>query len=45
MAKENPDTKPKKETPFQRFERLARRIARVPKDKLQDSKNSKRVSV
>ena len=32
MAKENPDT-PKAETPFQRFQMLAGKIVRVPKDK------------
>jgi len=31
MAKDSP--KPKKETPFQRFENLLRKIMRVPKDK------------
>ena len=43
MAKENPDTKPKgkAETPFQKFERLAGKIVRVPKEKLQE-RTSKR---
>jgi hypothetical protein len=36
MAKENPDTKPKGETPFQRFERLVAKIVRVPKEKVQE---------
>jgi hypothetical protein len=31
MVKENPDTKPKAETPFRKFERLAKKIVRVPK--------------
>jgi hypothetical protein len=31
MVKENPDTKPKPETPFRKFERLAKKIVRVPK--------------
>lgn len=39
MAKENPNTK--NETAFQRFERLARRIVRVPKDKAQEPKRNK----
>jgi hypothetical protein len=32
MAKDSPNTKPKTETPFQRFLTLARKIVRVPKD-------------
>jgi hypothetical protein len=39
MAKENPDTNPKKPTkeptPWERFDRLAKKIVRVPKDKAQ----------
>lgn len=31
MAKENPDTKPKAETPFRRFQRLTKRLIAVPK--------------
>jgi hypothetical protein len=33
MAKDSPTSKPKTETPFQRFERLTRKIVRVPKAK------------
>ena len=38
MAKENPDTKPKKDTnsAFRKFEQLAKKIVRVPKDKAQE---------
>ena len=31
MAKDSPKTKPKTETPFQRFERLVRKLVAVPK--------------
>lgn len=40
MAKDNPNTRPKKPkepkepTPFQKFDALAKRIIRVPKDKI-----------
>ena len=30
MAKDSPNTKPKTETPFQRFERLAKKLVAVP---------------
>jgi hypothetical protein len=30
-----PDQEKRDETPFQRFERLAKRLAQVPKDKVQ----------
>ena len=32
MAKEPPVTKPDNDTPFQRFQRLAKRLVSVPKD-------------
>ena len=32
MAKENPNTKPKATTPFRKFEQLAKRLVRVPKE-------------
>jgi hypothetical protein len=40
MAKENPDTRPKAKTktPFRRFEQLAKKLVRVPKDKVQGHK-------
>lgn len=40
MAKENPDTKTKKDTnsAFQKFDALARRIIRVPKEQIQKKK-------
>ena len=41
MAKENPDTKAKEETPFQRFEALVRKIVRVPKDQVREPDKSK----
>ena len=41
MAKENPDTKSKPKSAFQKFEQLAAKIVRVPKDKAQD-KEAKR---
>jgi len=43
MAKENPDTKPKPkaETPFQKFERLAGKIVRVPKGKVRPTDQPK----
>ncbi len=34
MAKEKPNTKPKTETPFRKFEQLAKKLVRVPKDKI-----------
>jgi len=34
MAKENPNTKPKATTPFRKFEQLAKKIVRVPKEKV-----------
>jgi len=36
MAKENPNTKPKAMTPFRKFERLAKKIVRIPKDKARE---------
>ena len=43
MAKENHDTKPKgkAETPFRKFERLAGKIARVPKDQARERSGGK----
>jgi len=43
MAKENPDTKPKAgdNSPFRKFEQLAKKIVRVPKDRVQDRKVGK----
>ena len=38
MAKDSPNTKPKTETPFQRFQALARKIVRVPKGKIDEAK-------
>ena len=38
MAEDTKPTKPKAETPFQRFQRLARRIVSVPKDKAHEGK-------
>ena len=41
MAKDSPNTKPKTETPFRRFQALARKIVNVPKrraDKARDNK-------
>jgi len=35
MAKDKPETKPKEPTPFEKFDRLAKKIVRVPKDKIQ----------
>ena len=41
MAKDPPKTEPKTtETPFRRFEKLARRIVRVPKDKKPERQQS-----
>ena len=31
MAKDKPETKPKEPTPFEKFDRLAKKIVRVPK--------------
>ena len=36
MAKDKPKTGQKVETPFRRFEKLARRIVNAPKDKAQE---------
>jgi hypothetical protein len=38
MVKENPDTKPKATTAFRKFEQLAKKLVRVPKDKVQGRK-------
>lgn len=35
MAKDSPNAKPKTETPFQRFQALVRKIANVPKSRIQ----------
>lgn len=38
MAKDSPDTKPKKPkepTPFEKFDALAKRVIRVPKNQVQ----------
>lgn len=42
MSSENPDTKPKKGTnsAFRKFEQLAKKIVRVPRDKVRDDKRS-----
>ena len=42
MAKENPNTKPKGKatTPFRKFEQLAKKLVKVPKDKIQERKDS-----
>jgi len=47
MAKENPNTKAKAPTPFQKFQALARKIVKVPKsrmDKARDTENKPQVS-
>jgi len=46
MATANRDSKPKKDTnsPFRKFEQLAKKIVRVPKDKVQEQKPDKRAS-
>jgi hypothetical protein len=38
MVKENPNTKPKGKaaTPFRKFEQLAKKLVRVPKNKTQE---------
>lgn len=41
MPKENPDTKMKSGTPFRKFEKLAKKIVRVPKDKAHQHKANK----
>ena len=41
MAKEPPATKPEDETPFQRFQRLAKKIIAVPKEKTQEMEKGK----
>jgi hypothetical protein len=44
MAKDNPNTRPKKPkapTPFQKFDALAKRVIRVPKEALQKPKDDK----
>ena len=38
MAKDSPKTKPKEPTPFEKFDRLAKRIVRVPKAKIHDER-------
>jgi hypothetical protein len=42
MAKDSPSSKPKTETPFQRFENLVRKIVRVPKHKVEDREDRKK---
>ena len=44
MAKENPDTKPKAMTPFQKFERLARKLVKVPKAHVSGNKGPRAAS-
>jgi hypothetical protein len=39
MAKENPDTKPKATAPFRKFEQLAKKLVRVPKEKVQEHRS------
>lgn len=39
MAKDSPNTKLNTETPFQRFERLTRKLVRVSKDSLRKPKS------
>jgi len=42
MAKENPDTKPKEKadkSAFEKFDRLAKKIIRVPKDQAQTKRS------
>lgn len=34
MAKENPNTKRKGTTPFRKFEQLAKKLVRVPKERI-----------
>ena len=41
MAKDSLNTKPKTETPFQKFEQLAKKLARVPKSHIWDRKQPK----
>jgi len=36
MEKDDPNTRPKAQTPFRKFERVARKIARVPKDQARE---------
>jgi len=36
MAKENPGTKSKATTPFRKFEQLAKKLMRVPKDRARE---------
>ena len=38
MAKDSPNTKPKTETPFQKFQALARKIVRAPKGEADKAK-------
>jgi hypothetical protein len=42
MAKDNPNTNPKTETPFQKFENLVRKLVRVPKEKVQKQRSKER---
>jgi hypothetical protein len=43
MAKENPNTKAKTKTatPFRKFEQLAKKLARVPKDRVRPTDQPK----
>ena len=41
MAKENPNTKPKATTPFRKFEQLAKKLVRVPKDRVRPTDQPK----
>ncbi len=41
MVKDKPKTQPKEPTPFEKFDRLAKRIVRVPKQEIDRSKDKK----
>ena len=41
MAKENPNTKPKAETPFRKFERLTKKLLAVPKERGKEARGDK----
>jgi hypothetical protein len=44
MAKENPSTKAKEQTAFQKFEQLARKLIAVPKERIQSVRSKKQLS-
>ncbi len=44
MAKDDPKTKPKEPTPFEKFDRLVKRIVRAPKEKIQNGRQGKKSS-